>query len=143
MELTSEQNEVIEELITEAIKRQNHAGGASIWTANEFWSRMLYNHKHGTDAAKKLVVDYILYLRSNDPTNPKIELLQTVIPESRFHTWLLESEYEKLHGELPLDKISFDGHGYVYLSNGFRVDSEDDLYREERLRFNDKKGKYN
>ena len=143
MELTKEQNEVIEELINEAIKRKNHKGKASVWSASEFGSRMLYNLRHGTDATKKFVVDYILYLRKTDPRDPKIPLLETVIPKSRFHTWLLESEYEKLHGELPLEKITYDGHGFVYLSTGFRVDSDDDLYNEERLKFNAKMGKYN
>ena len=143
MELTKEQNEVIEELINEAIKRKNYTDTASVWSANEFGARMLYNLRHGNDATKKFVVDYILHLRSNDPGNPKIELLKTVIPQSRFHTWLLESEFEKLYGEFPLDKITYDGHGFVYLSTGFRVDSNDDLYRDERLKFNEKKGKYN
>lgn len=143
MELTKEQSEVIEELINEAIKRKNHKGKASVWRVNEFGARMLYNHKNGVDATKKFIVDYILYLRETDPENPKIDLLETVIPRSRYHTWLLESEYEKLYGEMPLDKITYDGHGYVYLSTGFRVDSDDDLYKGERLKFNDKKGKYN
>ena len=143
MELTNEQNEVIEELINEAIKKQNRDGKASVWRINEFNARMLYNHKYGKDSAKQLIVNYILHLQKNDPNNPKLELLQRVIPKSRYHTWILESEYKALHGELPLDKITYDGHGYVYLSTGFRVDSDDDLYKEERLRYNEKKEKYN
>lgn len=143
MELTAEQKDVIEELINEAIKRKNNKSKASIWSAGEFGARMFYNMTHGEDATKKFVVEYILHLQKNDPKNPHIPLLLTVIPKSRYHSWLLESEYEKLHGELPLDKITYDGHGYVYLSTGFRVDSDDDLYKEERLRYNEKKGKYN
>lgn len=143
MELSKEQNEVIEELLNEAIKRQNHKGQASVWSAGEFGARMLYNLRNGNDATKDFVVKYILFLKESDPDNPKIPLLEKVIPKSRFHSWLLESEYEKLHGELPLNKITYDGHGYVYLSTGFRIDSDDDLYKEERLKFNEKKGKFN
>lgn len=34
------------------------------------------------------------------------------------------------------EKISFDGHGYVIMDDKSRFDSEDDLYREERLLWN-------
>lgn len=145
MDITNEEQDVIEEFLAEAIKlEKNKEEGKRCFISkpSEFSSRLKYKLQHGNDAPRKLLVDYIRYLSSLDPNDPKIQLLESVIPQSGVHTWLLQSEYEKIYGKLPLDKIVFDGFGYVRLKGGIRVDNDDDLYRDERLAFNQSKGKF-
>lgn len=136
MILTEEQKDLISEFKDEAIKL---ASGKNYSRLMEFSKRILYDHKNGIGSSQQVVISYILGLSKNDPDNPILSLLEQIIPKGRFHSWLIADEYQQQFGQLPVEKITFDGFGYVILSNGYRVDFDAKMYQVERKAFNNKK----
>jgi len=143
MVLTEEQQGVIDEFLLEAKSKaeaKQRGEKLRIIKVDEFFKRLLYDSTLGRDRSKELLVNYILHMKANDPTNENIELLEMVIPKHTLHTWVTETEYKRQFGPIPYDKIAYDGFGY-YTIGGIRIDAEDadNMYKEERDAFNTKK----
>lgn len=146
MILTIEQQEVIDEFIREAEKRLNskrEGKQMTAWSISEYSKRMLYNRNHGKEMAKELLINYLLHIKKVNSDDPRIRLLESVIPKTGIHTWLLQSEYEREYGRIVASDVYYDGFGFVKLKGGIRVDDNGDLYREERLKFNKRKANLN
>jgi len=143
MILNDEQQNVINDFINEAKSKADADRSGEklrIVKFDELFNRLNYNLTHGKDSDRELLINYILHLKTNEPENETISLLETVIPKHTLHTWVTETEYKALFGPIPYDRIGFDGFGY-YTIGGVRIDADDadHMYKADRDAFNAKK----
>ena len=93
--------------------------------------RLNFDFVHGKGQAIELINENFYYIiENNDLTENQIKKLAQEISQ-RENKWIVGEL-----NELDFDNVVFDGHGYVEISNGTRIDIDADTYKEEREAFN-------
>lgn len=140
MILNDIQQKVINSFLLTAKLNIESDHGLRIVHKDEYFDQIWFDSQNGNDASKKLLIDYIDFLKINEPNHENISLLESVIPKGGIHSWMTESEYIRTYGEVDVNQISSDHFGY-YIINGIRIDADDmdHAFKAERDKFNSKK----
>lgn len=106
---------------------------SAIVTVNMMRKRMLYDFIHGRDESIELLNrSFYDVIETEELDDSQIAELAKILLK-RECTWNVAGD----DFEIEADQIAFDGHGYVILNNGDRIDADEFTYNDERERFNE------
>lgn len=124
--LNKEQKDVLLEFIRE-VKNES-----SIITLNDCSKRIDYDFKYGKGETIELLNKHFYKLIERENlSNEQLSIIARRV-YSRENKWILVKNTRKID----MDKIDYDGYGYVIMSDGTRIDCEPDIYKEERDEYN-------
>lgn len=123
--LTNEMKDVIDEYIAYL---RNSTG---IVTAGMVEKKLMYDFVHGKGESTELLNDnFYDIITTYKLEEHQIKKLAKEV-SLRENKWITGSIHD-----FDFDEVVFDGHGYVIMSDGTRIDIEADLYKQERDAFN-------
>lgn len=112
---TPEEIEVLSEVIT-AVK-----DNSGIIHANSLRQRVTYDYNHGTGASLELIKKHCGYLLQNGGFNE-----EQLTRLSRMLSYSNKTVKVKSIEDIDWNDISYDGHGYVIMRDGTRVEFEEE-----------------